>query len=177
MQEWLQSHYDVLKDFAGPGATMFAALVAATITAMFAFAQFRIAKAQKNIALDKLKGVLFEHRYKIYGTAKVLIEYILAHRHRDVKTVEATTIRQMYVILDEARFYFDDDVKRLLDKLVKLSEQYFDTLTRRELKSDDVEKWVVDGDLLAKYLDDLRHIYMELPSKFERALRFKELQK
>jgi hypothetical protein len=78
MQEWFHSHYDFLKDFAGPAVTMFAALVAAAITGIFAYAQYRVASAQNNIALDKLKSDVFEHRYRIYTAAKELCELLMS---------------------------------------------------------------------------------------------------
>ena len=62
--------YEILKDFAGPVVTLIAASVAGTITFVLARIQARIAKSQRDIALDKLKFDLFQKRYEIYEASK-----------------------------------------------------------------------------------------------------------
>jgi hypothetical protein len=175
MRDWLLSHYDALKDFAGPLATVFAALVATAITAIFAIAQARIARAQKDIALDKLKFDLLERRYRIYEAAKQLIEYIALHR--DTDKINTDKVKQLYVTIDEARFYFDPDVRDFLTVLTDRAEAYYTVLFERDHISIDDPKWSATGDWLAERLAELRGMYADLPSKFEKALRFSQLQK
>jgi hypothetical protein len=175
MRVWLLSHYDALKDFAGPVATIFAALVATAITAIFALAQFRIAKAQKDIALDKLKFDLLERRNRIYEAAKGLIEYTALHM--DTDHVDSMKIKVFYVTIDEARFYFDLEVRDFLKSLTDRAEAYYTALYARDHIPIDDPKWSATGVLLAGHLAELRKMYSELPGKFERALRFSRLQK
>ena len=175
MPEFLHSHYDTLKDFAGPAATAFAALVATLITGSFAIAQYRLARAQKDIALDKLKHDLFERRYKIYSAAKETIEYITTHR--DTDKIDTTKIRDLRITIDEARFFFDRETREFLERLVALSEDYYSTLYRRDHISIDDPQWGAVGGQLATYINEFRKLYADLPKAFEPALRFSQLQK
>src|SRR5882757_8053862 len=101
------STYDVLKDFAGPVATVIAAASALAVTAYFNFrqaaiatAQLKIAATQRDIASDKLKHDLFEKRYEIYDAAKSLMR--IASRYAYEK-VPPETVIDLKVKLDEAR--------------------------------------------------------------------------
>jgi hypothetical protein len=123
MQEWFYSHYDVLKDFAGPAVTMFAPLVAASITWFFARAQYRVAATQKNIALDKLKFDVFERRYQVYGAAKELCQLLL--RKENVENAEFDRMYALFVTLDEARFYFDPSIIKVLEDLILFASPDF----------------------------------------------------
>jgi hypothetical protein len=73
----------VLKDFAGPVATTIAAITEIVVTHRFNKRQIEISRAQRDIALDKLKFDLFELRYGIYLAAKELIEYVSCHHDFD----------------------------------------------------------------------------------------------
>jgi hypothetical protein len=81
------STYAFLKDFAGPLATLTAAIAAAGITFYFNRSQNRIAQSQRDIAqsqrdiaLDKLKFDLLERRYDIYLAAKAFIQQVWGAR-------------------------------------------------------------------------------------------------
>jgi HAMP domain-containing protein len=63
---------DLFQTFAVPLATIFVSVAALVVTV----AQWRIARAQKEIAYDKLKHDTFDRRYEIYQAAKALIEII-----------------------------------------------------------------------------------------------------
>jgi hypothetical protein len=164
MQEWFHSHYDFLKDFAGPAVTMFAAFVAASITGIFAYAQYRIAATQKNIALDKLKFDVFEHRYRIYGAAKELCELLT---NTECKAPDSHRMHALFVTLDEARFYFDPSIIKVLENLVLFARHY-----HRHVP--DVRIVPPDAESARAKLD---HIYRALPEQFERALSFVELKR
>jgi hypothetical protein len=166
MQEWFHSHYDFLKDFAGPAVTMFAALVAASITGFFAYAQYRIAATQKNIALDNLKFDVFEHRYQIYSAAKELCQLLL--RKGNVENAEFDRMYALFVTLDEARFYFDSSVIKVLENLILFARHY----CHRHVP--DV-RIVPPNDEAARA--KLFDVYEALPKQFERALSFEELKR
>ena len=170
----MHSHYEVLKDFAGPFATVVASIIAAAITVVFAIAQVRIAKSQKDIALDKLKSDLFEHRYKIYDAAKNLIEYISSNG--DTHKIDRNKIAKFYVTIDEARFYFDLDIQNFLEALTYEAENFITELYGRDNLSTEDPKWTAAGKLLASRLALLRVMYVELPNKFEHALSFTQLK-
>jgi hypothetical protein len=90
---WVRNHYDALKDFAGPVATTIAAITAIVVTHRFNKRQIEISRAQRDIALDKLKFDLFELRYGIYLAAKELTEY--ASNHHDLSKVDSNHVRSL----------------------------------------------------------------------------------
>jgi hypothetical protein len=161
MQEWFYTHYDIVKDFAGPAVTMFAALVAASITWFFARAQYRVAATQKNIALDKLKFDVFERRYQIYSAAKELCQLLLGKGN--VEDAEFDRMYALFVTLDEARFYFDPSVRKVLEDLILFARHYY----HRHVP--DVRIVPANDELARAKLFD---IYNSLPEQFERALSF-----
>ena len=58
--------YSILKDFAGPVATVIAALSAVGVTGYFVFRQWQIAKQQPQTAREKLLLDLFDKRFALY---------------------------------------------------------------------------------------------------------------
>src|SRR5882724_4916167 len=100
--------YYVLKDFAGPIATICVALVAGYIT-------WSYNQNQARMALDKLKIDLLGRRYEIYQAAKDLCTFVLfadALRAGDLGKFQAFEIQ-----IDEARFFYSKDVQEHLDGL------------------------------------------------------------
>jgi len=76
--------YYILKDFAGPVATIIASVTAASVAYYFASWQARIAqqqantvKQQANTAIDQLRLNLFEKRFSIYNTARKLLSEVI----------------------------------------------------------------------------------------------------
>jgi hypothetical protein len=102
VHEWYLAHRAFLKDFAGPLATLFAALVAAIITAAFGYVQFVLARSRRDIALDKLKFDLYEKRYQVYVITKTMLEYQLGIRDAGELTPEK--IEELVVSMNQARF-------------------------------------------------------------------------
>ena len=100
---WLSNPSEVLKSFAGPIATIIATTVAETVAVRFGRAQAATAKAQKDIAFDKLKLDLFEKRYSIYLSLKELIEYVTASGPD--APFDATRLRNLRVPTQSRRFY------------------------------------------------------------------------
>jgi hypothetical protein len=91
---FLSNHPTILKDLAGPAATVFAASVAAYIALRLSRGQLAIAKSQTEIARDKLKFDLFEMRYDIYAKAKELIEY--TQTTHDYEKIDSPRVRALY---------------------------------------------------------------------------------
>jgi hypothetical protein len=137
--------YEILKDFAGPVATIVAAIAAASIAYIFGARQASIARTQADIALDKLKYDLWKERYEIYSAAKTLVEYIVYVREPD--KIDTDKVRLLNVKIDEARFYFPAAVQR----------------------------WAAMSDQLGSESLSLLRLYEALPAKFEEALAFKKL--
>jgi hypothetical protein len=166
--------YSAFKDFAGPLATLAAAVAAIVVTIFFNRSQLRIAASQRDIARDKLKSDLFKSRYEIYESAKALIEYVsLVH---NLEQIDATKIRNIYVQLDEARFYYPEIICKYLNDLHDQCEIFFSHLSERDRTNlDNHEEWSRLADALARDQSELRDIYVSLPSTFESSLRFTQL--
>jgi hypothetical protein len=166
--------YAVLKDFAGPLATFGAAVVAIVVTVVFTKAQLRIAESQRDIAHDKLKYDLFKNRYEIYEAAKALIEYVaLVH---DLEKSDSSKIRNLYVKIDEARFFYPTDICKFLNDLHDRCELLFSHLAERDrVNIDNREEWARIADALGEDQSKLKAIYAILPMRFESSLAFKQL--
>src|SRR5260370_39604211 len=84
---WFVAHYEFFHDFAGPIATLVAAIVAAVITFYFNRAQKRIAeeqaktaKHQANLAAVRLQHDLYNRRFAIFETTRnLLLQEIYIH--------------------------------------------------------------------------------------------------
>ena len=74
---WFSTNYSTIKDFAAPGATIIAAVIAAGITAVFAWSHAKTARTQKDIALDRLRYDLFNKSYTLYEATNQLIRITL----------------------------------------------------------------------------------------------------
>ena len=171
----------MLKDFSGPVATAFAATVAALITLHFnrrqeiiGAAQKDIAASQRDIAKDKLKVDLFKERYAIYSAAKTLIEHTASLRDSDDVMRRSAEIRNLYIELDEAKFFFDAKVCAFLQKLHDEAESFLIELCA-DVDVDDASAWSARAERLARKNKTLRQTYVDLPKTFEGALEFTQL--
>jgi hypothetical protein len=168
--------YAFFKDFAGVMATTLAATVAAAITYYFNRAQARIASTQADVAIERLKLDLFEKRYAIYSSAKQLVEYLVLQN--DFNKVDHMKVRSFYVTLDEGRFFLPDNVRKVLNELQGVSEDFLKVLgDRSNLDADDVETWRSAGEKAAAFHAKLREAYGKLPLAFEEALAFKQIKR
>jgi hypothetical protein len=122
---WVRDHYDALKDFAGPGATVIASLAAASIAYMLGRGQRRILELQTTIAEktwkttnDKIVLELFQPRMEIYDAISVVVR----NAHTKLRPDEQSD--QLYFeflqATARAQFYFGDDVNAYLEKLRNL---------------------------------------------------------
>jgi hypothetical protein len=108
--------YDVLKDFAGPVATMTVAVVAGYIT-------WSYNKKQVEIARERLKLDLYEKRYEFYKTTKQII-ITLINRVSEGKG-QVQDLHDLKAKLTEAPFFFGPDVCDVMKQLVAFIEPLF----------------------------------------------------
>jgi hypothetical protein len=119
------------KTFAGPIATLvasFAAIWFANAQRKIAASQRDIAASQRDIAHDRLKYDLFQKRYVVYNSAKELLRLIQS----DYRSLNPMVIRDHRIALDEARFFFPDDVRHHLKVIEDACETYLVRLSHRE---------------------------------------------
>ena len=160
----MHSTYDILKDFAGPVAAIVGAFAASIVALSLGRSQWRIAASQRDIALDKLKFDLFQHRYEVYQAAKEILEYVPFID--EIQKSDSARVRALYVKLDEARFYFPPAICSVLSDIKDRCELFFLHLS---------EYWTKLAEMLARDQSMIQATYASLPSTFESALAFKQL--
>jgi hypothetical protein len=172
--------YAIIKDFAGPVATVIASVTAATITYRFGKAQQRIADAQattavaqKDIAYDKLKWDLFDKRYEIYTTAGDLIDHINGSPF-DRQPGGAKIIAMMRK-LDEARFFFPRTEAAVFATIARLVEDHEGALSRRNLFQDNEAVRIQAGGRAAEASQALSELRLRLPVLMEKELGFAQV--
>jgi hypothetical protein len=177
---------EFLEKFAGPMATVIASITAAGVAIGFGVVQARIARSQAktadaqkeiakanlDIAFDKLKHDLFDKRYEIYTAAKKLIETIFNQSPVNDADPE---IKKLRLKLDEARFFFPPDTRAFCEHIEK---QVYDVLVTSRAASgysEDRPERVQLRDQQATAEIALSNIYGELAKRFERDLGFEQL--
>jgi hypothetical protein len=108
--------YDVFKDFAGPIATIIAALAAVGVTAYFAWHQKRIAEAQASISKEKLRHDLFERRWAVFDSIFDFYEAMISWKGTPEQIAARTRFFRAY---QNSHFLFSPEsgVERLLKEL------------------------------------------------------------
>jgi hypothetical protein len=152
----------------GPVAT----IVASFVAALFAGAQVCVARTQRDIAYEKLKLDLFEKRYAIYSATKELIEYVLGGRGSRAEDV--TFVRKRYTALEEARFFFEPEIRAFLRKVRAECENHFETIAKKDTMNpeDNPEAWRHMAKQVAEQRRKLSATYSELQQQFENAIGF-----
>ncbi|MEA2838995.1 MAG: hypothetical protein QOF41_325 [Methylobacteriaceae bacterium] len=153
--------YELLKDFAGPCATV----IAAGAAAYFAW-------AQKRIAREKLRLDMYHHLRQIYEGTKELI--VITVTTTSLGKLNHMRLRDLYTPLDEGRFYLDADLCGHLDHIHKLCEEHFEMLR----KADEAARrnqilCVDDRNKEVALISELQKIWADLPKTFESALKFR----
>ena len=151
--------YEILKDFAGPGATILASITAA----YFIRRQALIAEQQASTALDQLRYNLFERRRAIYEAMKELIVMII-NRSED-NSFSMPNIFKYYTIMEEAQFFFPDEICSWLDDLKNDCNKFF--RTRNTIHGTPQENY----DVIVHLSDRLG----EMPTRFRSTLEFRQL--
>jgi hypothetical protein len=172
MWEWIHIHHDDLQAL-GPLATIFAAIIAVLVTGTLGFAQWRIARAQKDIAYDKLKLELFDKRYAIYQAA-LSLSRALSPSYRRIPYEE---FGQLQYTLQEAVFLFPANVVELTKRIHTLSfewEQQTEALSSVDnpLSEELKEKMLQQRQLIPKEMGRIRLIVDDV---FLPELSFKQL--
>jgi hypothetical protein len=170
--------YNVLKDFAGPVATVIAAGAATWITwrlgsrqISIAAGQAQTASAQKWIAYVKLKHDLFRLRYEVYQAAKDAIELVLktGPDQREIVDPDLTALR---IKIDEARFFFPERevaIFRIIEELITRHE--FARAEWIRFNEDDVIRFRT-GDAMADAIAELSEYHRQLPALLTAELGF-----
>jgi hypothetical protein len=78
--------------------------------------------------------------------------------------------------MDEGRFFLPPRLVDYLRTLQGAMEKFLTRLGERDLMSTDDPSWRAAGDELAVLEAKLREMYAELPTVFEEALAFKQIQ-
>jgi hypothetical protein len=173
--------YQLLKDFAGPVATVIAAGVAVFVTWRLGRGQQRIAeqqaataRQQANTALDQLRYNLFERRYDVYNYAIEVIMFLENAAYKE--DVRATDIVPKYFgTLDNARFFFPDDicnfVRALQERCQSLAAAYEDLKRIKDGSSQRASR----GKQIVDQTTQLRELRLQMPAHFEKVLQFPQL--
>jgi hypothetical protein len=152
----------------GPLATIIAAVAATWITWRIGSRQVQIAKQQADTALGQLRYNLFEKRYAIYNCAMELIKLLENEAYKE--EFNPTNIVPYLITLDEARFFFPDDIcnflRTLQERCQYLAAAYGD-LTGAERAA--------RGKEIADQTTQLRELRLQMPARFEKALQFPQL--
>lgn len=82
----LCTDYQILKDFAGPAATVVAAVVAVIVTSILGRGQQRIAKQQAKTARERFRFDLYEKRFSVYNA---VLELYQADMKKELPEIEA----------------------------------------------------------------------------------------
>ena len=114
--------YEFFKDFSGPAATIIASFTAAVITFYFASRQVQvsrqqaaIARQQADTALDQLRYNLFEKRYAVFKDVQDFIRLLVNKPANE--NFSPMDVIPHFIVMDEARFFFSDDIRSWLDDL------------------------------------------------------------
>jgi hypothetical protein len=115
--------YQWFKDFAGPIATIVAAIAAVCVTGYFAWRQTQIAKEQADIAKQNLRHDVFERQYERRYRVFVAVRKFLCEI--GTRRIASDEDLRAYVIgTGDAVFLFDDDfanqLKEMHDRALKL---------------------------------------------------------
>jgi hypothetical protein len=157
----------------GPAATIIAAGAAVFVTWCIGQRQLGIAESQRDIARDKLRCDLFEKQYDIFLAAQALAKCAILYGGPERATPDH--IRDLRIKIDEARFFFPDQVRAFTTELDKACEAVFFKTDTRQTMGADAPDWIATGDKLAGCQAKVREMYAQLPSRFEPALRFEQL--
>lgn len=162
--------YQIIKDFAGPGATIIASITAAWITFYFASRQVQvaeqqaaIAKQQADTALDQLRCNLFEKRYAIFEDMKELVR-LLVNKPAN-QNFDFMEVIPHYIVMDEARFFFSEDLCAWLDALKADCQSFI--VAHADLR-------LPPGETHAKMMAIVNRV-SEMPKRFEKELEFPQL--
>jgi hypothetical protein len=157
-----------------PISTIILSATAIAISWFFSSAQAGTAKAQKDIALDRLNFDVFGKRYEIYEATRSLIDRV---KTQDRARLQSNELRALNLKIKEGCFFFDKQTQMFLDEVWTVSDRLLLTVAQREQMNPESDEWLV----LAKKLSDddarLSEMYSRLLPTFERAMALTQLVK
>jgi type II secretory pathway pseudopilin PulG len=162
--------YEIVKDFAGPVATIIASIAVALITWRFASWQARIAqqqadtaKQQATTAFDQLRYNLFEKRFAIYNTARELVALVV-----NKSNAQGSDVVPLHAKLNEAEFFFSKDICNWLRKLREDCDNLLVLRSTAHLPTAPASE-------IATRSTRLVDILVEMPHRFENELGFRHV--
>jgi len=141
--------YEVLRDLAGPGATIIASCVAAVVAIRFGNLQAALARQQAattaqqaELADLRLKHDLYERRFAVYSAARTLLGHILTSPAPDAEAL----VKYSTETSDAVFFGFDQN---LIDYLQHLSVEGYRLKELRDVLDADTTLLNADAPTLA----------------------------
>jgi hypothetical protein len=153
--------YEILKDFAGPVATVIVAAFVGWIT--WSHNTTQTALARYNLRIN-----LFERKYAIYVAARETLSYLCSTRPDDIdwNRVTAWSFK-----IREARFFFGKEVLEFLDHVQSMSENLSGKI---EWQKEHPEEADGMADKIRKLQNLMSTELLRLPGIFERELQLKD---
>src|SRR5262245_1332782 len=151
--------YEILKDFAGPFATVIVAVFVGFIT-------WQHNKRQTDLGQEKLKIDLFERRYAIYVSTRELLSFLCSS-----PTTEVTwkAIEKWMLNIREAPFFFGPEVAAFLEHVDAMVDNLFGKMEWQQQNAD------APGDIAEK-IHRLQILMstelLKLPQTFRKDLEF-----
>jgi len=171
---------DIAKAFASPLTTVLGAGAAVYVTWSIGKAQVRIAegqaetaRAQRDIAFDKLKHDLFERRYEVYTAAKGIMERVI--RTGTDRPIDDLELLAMRIKLDEGRFFFPPKRVALFDMIDQLTTQHEVARMSWVRDNDDDAIRVKQGDVMGDAITKLSEIHRHFPKLMQEEMEFSQL--
>ena len=151
--------YDVLRDFAGPLAT----IIASSAALIFVRRQALTAETQAETALDQLRYNLFAKRFAIYEDIQQLLRLLINDAHK--KEFNAFDVLPHYTVMSEASFFFSDEIVSWVKELEADCQRFL--LAHASQPTNPPEY----SSAQRRLIDQLRG----MPERFRKELRFRQL--
>jgi len=96
--------------------------------------------------------------------------------HRNLDVVDPEKVRDLYITIDESRFFFAPDIQAYLRDITSKVEKFLTLVGLREPRGTvDDRQWAAAADEIGAASHQLHLIYRDLPQKFEKALSFERV--
>jgi hypothetical protein len=158
MFEWVVQNHEVVRDLATPVVTIVVGFVAV-------FVQIHFNRKQSVVAEDKLKFDLFERRYAIYSAASEMVRFVTSSKE---VPGEENKYLELYIQLDQAHFFFDDDVCNFIVEILTNARKLIDLLSAAE-DTGEARTQLRDTHL------KLSRLYTAIPLRIGPALQYSQL--
>jgi hypothetical protein len=153
--------YSILKDFAGPVATVIAALSAVGVTGYFVFRQWQIAKQQPQTAREKLLLDLFDKRFALYEELRACVARARAGDQIAVLEFKTAASRAQFLFGAKVITFLDATTKDLAADVVQWNSPRPDSPQHQQATSDRLVERANGLDVFPTELDALVAHYMQ----------------